>query len=83
MTFRTEMKIDFKFGFENEIKNNPWNEKLKWKSIWNLHLKRNQKWFLKVKVVRLYRKFLWMSWATILVLEITLFRRLWRNGSDF
>ena len=65
MTFKTEMKIDFKFGFENEIKNNPWNEKLKWKSIWNLHLKWNQKWFLKVKVVRLYRKFLWMSWATI------------------
>ena len=25
MTFKTEMKIDFKFGFENETKYNPWN----------------------------------------------------------
>ena len=49
MTFKTEMKIGFKFGFENETKNNPWNEKLKWKSICNLHLKQNQKWFLKSK----------------------------------
>ena len=35
MTLRTELKINFKFEFENETKNNPWNENLFEIYIWN------------------------------------------------